>query len=352
MNLPEAIAPLKLAAPALATKETIPAFTHFRFDGETVTASAGDVAIITACELPIDGCLPGRLLLDFLSASRLSAKAEISIEQDDTRAVFKVGRARLTLDILPDEEFPFEPPDEPEDVWIEVDEGLLAAISAARPAMGVDEAQAWGAGLAIFCDGTVGTVSADNNFVMVEADFLSDVELDGVLPPRFVDLFLTVAKSCIPEWLYVGQDWIIATYSDGTWVVGRAPADQTAAEISGFMDSVPWNEDDWSDSPARLLEVVKHSIQILRGLPEPVAIFVAKGGRLRVKTKAIGAQLNEVLPLAGHEDARVITNPNLITPLLERASWFRIIPDQCIAIMGELDEGLYVRYMVAILGED
>ena len=62
------LAALNLARAALASQPYIPAFTHFRFDEDGVTAYNDIVGILVNFDTGLDCCLPGDLLLKSLSS--------------------------------------------------------------------------------------------------------------------------------------------------------------------------------------------------------------------------------------------------------------------------------------------
>jgi hypothetical protein len=117
---------LKTVSPALAGRGVaLPILDHFVFDGETVLAYDGVVALKADCRLPIVGAVAGGPLLGVVGCS--AAKGVVVVPVDAGEVVVKLGRAKLRLAVLPLEEHPFRTPGSPGDV-ITLDERFVSGL--------------------------------------------------------------------------------------------------------------------------------------------------------------------------------------------------------------------------------
>ncbi len=122
---------LNLVGPALESYGLIPILTNFCFDGETVTAYDSIVGIQAVCDAPINGALPGKVLLDWLNTSLVK---ELDISTKDNKTTFKTKARKLTLPTLPEEDFLFEIPELDDPIGFNIlDDKFIGAIKLCLP---------------------------------------------------------------------------------------------------------------------------------------------------------------------------------------------------------------------------
>jgi len=108
MKIDNLLFSLNLVKPALDTNDYIPIFSHFCFDGKTVTTYNDKTAISVPCRAPIVGAIHFDKLLRWLDVPKTS---KLKINQDKDRVDISCGRSSISLAYLDDSEFLFEIPD-------------------------------------------------------------------------------------------------------------------------------------------------------------------------------------------------------------------------------------------------
>jgi hypothetical protein len=113
---------LEVVAPARADNDITPVLTHVCFTGQHVIACKdcdGILAISTPLKSEFKGCVPGGILTDTLKIAHNRAVVELRANGDN-RVLIKLGNARVTLGMLPVEEFTdlFTMPDPPGENFI------------------------------------------------------------------------------------------------------------------------------------------------------------------------------------------------------------------------------------------
>jgi len=175
--------------PAIARKDFIPVFTCAYFDGKTVTAHNDVIAIQVPCDWEFKGGLRHKEFTKFLVASR-SEEPVWAEMQEGSQCIISMGDTKLTLGVIPLEEFLFNWPTDTGDEIKPGDE-FIDRLRQCAVTLGVDPSHPWRMGVTIaFDDDGVRFYSTDDH-IMTAATLKRDVPggLVGqafVLPPMFV----------------------------------------------------------------------------------------------------------------------------------------------------------------------
>jgi len=101
---------LSIVEPAISSRELIPILNHIWFTGTRVMAFNDQIAISTDLKTEFRGAVPGPLLLGLLRKSR---GENVIFEPDDNSVLIKVGGSKITMALLPPEQFVHEMPKSP-----------------------------------------------------------------------------------------------------------------------------------------------------------------------------------------------------------------------------------------------
>lgn len=95
-----------LVRPALAAQPYIPILNNIYFDGASAMAYNDIAAITVRCNVDLDCCLPGELLIKALNSL---AASEVIATTDKSTVLLSAGRSKIKLPSLPSADFPFDP---------------------------------------------------------------------------------------------------------------------------------------------------------------------------------------------------------------------------------------------------
>jgi DNA polymerase III sliding clamp (beta) subunit (PCNA family) len=106
--------------PALATKDTEPALTHYLFLGKKLVAHNGSIAISTPLTTRFKGAIPAADLRTAVTTVEFAER--IKLEPNGSNVRFTAGKCTLDLPALPTARYPFNMPDEPQNATSMADE--------------------------------------------------------------------------------------------------------------------------------------------------------------------------------------------------------------------------------------
>lgn len=337
MKRADLLAALHRAAPALSNKEMVPAFGNFFFDGKTVQAYDDILAIQTPLESDLEGGLPGRLLMEFLGASRV-AEVEFEIKgQDCTVKSAKGGRSRLRLSMMALDDFAFL------DQWpkakpnLEGSEALLTALRQCSVSMGLDPADPSRLGVTLAAGASDVRLYSCNNVVVTcsVAKMKPPKDLEAaILPVRFCEFLLE--RSDAPDGITVAKDFVEARYSDGTrvWCKGIMGAD------GAFFEKLLAHIKDWGKGflpiPKTLGGCLDRALIVVD--PEkPFSKVRVAEGRVRFMTQGRqgSAVVHDSAGIEGeHPDVEVHVRPLMLQKALPYSDEFRIT-ESAVAFKGK-----------------
>lgn len=325
---------LSKVQPAISSKDAIPVLACLCFSAESVHAFDGVVCLRFPAKLGITGGVRGELLIGFLNAAK---STEIDVTQDGEKILIKSGRSKLDTTLIPEAEFLFEAPDLTGATSIPVDTEFLAGLNKAALSMGRDASHTWRYGITVVP--TVGKsfvgykLLATDDKTIARASIPKEVE-EGeaiLLPPRFVDLLLTIAKDDAPKKMLIAEKWGEVRFMSGLklftkTVTGADPTkyDSVFEQIGDKVKSVAVAIPDGMDTAlGRSMLVVKHS-------REPHVRLIADGERLKFETKSDAGDIRDNLA-CDHAAIDVYAAPDLILKGLPYANKMAIV-DECVCM--------------------
>ena len=344
MKRTDFIQTLKRASPALSSKDLVPSFSCFFFKDGKVMAYDDVVAIQTTVDdVSVEGGLQGKLLMDFLGASRA---AEISIEVNDDVAELKASRGRLKLPVLPMDDFMFEWPEEKGHA-IEVGDSFMNAIKACYASIGLDPSVPWRMGITLqFESGALAMYSSDN-YSITECSVKLKVpkklrEVITILPPKFCELLISMGT---PKELCLTEDWVTARYEDDTVLFSKTLHDVKPEGFTTVTASIEWDEG-FVPVPKGFEGCLTRALVVLGGAEEQHSDFIVKDNKLRMFTKGNVGEARDYTKFKGHSNCTARARPALIRRALSHAESMSIREGQCIAFTGE-----GFRHLVAVTQE-
>lgn len=345
MKRTDLLAALKKAAPALSGKELVPSYSHFLFDGETVRAFDGVVAIETPCDLDLTGGLPGSLLINWLAGSR--ARDVALLVDDDGVALMRAARGRLKLPVLGEGDFVFEWPEADDKRAVKMTDNLHDALKAAAVSIGVDPTAQWRMG--ITCDlskrGVV--LLSSDDFTLTRCEVKAKLpkvlhDLTAILPPRWCELVLSLGR---PKLVLFADDWVEAQYDDGTRVFSRTLEGAEPDLFDDVLGGVQWDEQ-FHDIPQGLDGCISRALVVLGGADEQLSdIYAKKDGKLRFHTKGNVGEARDWVKMPDQEPVRVRARPLLLRRAIPHADSM-LVMDGAVVFKGSR-----YQHMVGVVSE-
>lgn len=329
---------LQLAAPALAKKDYIQVFTHFNFDGETVTAYNDLFAIRVPCDAPIKGALKGSTLLGLLSKS--SAK-ELEIEQQEDDVKVHGGVTNLTLPVLSSDKFLFEFPNHDDaDYSFEVTPELTTGIddclisTVADPQM----PSLMGVHLDFEQDDTVTVYATDNDtitrYTVKDIDGLPD-DARGqrvIIPTHFAKLLSKYVTGGDGSKLHVTKDYVTIITSNNVEMFCKLVNADHALDFALLIDQSLDKQAVWSKMPRSFANAVDRSTVLYDSGQNPVCKAEVKGDKLYLITESNYGQVSDNMTIRGkHPAIKVSTNPLMLERVVEKVDKLSI-QNVCIAL--------------------
>jgi DNA polymerase III sliding clamp (beta) subunit (PCNA family) len=275
----------------------------------------------------------GKLLLDFLSASRArDVSFEFGCHEQEEWFILKAGRSRLRLPFLPPDDFAFTFPKTEGIPSIECKGEFIDALRKCSLSMGDDPGYAWRMGITLeFVGRYIQFYSSDNvSATTTRCTFKTkDALEDVVLPPRFVASILS--RSIVPT-LYFGEGWVQAKYEDGLDIFSK-----TAAEVNldAYTSMLAITEVNASyPIPEGMDSSIDRALVIL-GDVDRVTDFSVEKGKLRLYSESALGEVKDTLKLPGHESVSVRVDPKAVKRALVYGEEFCIVPNRYIRFEGE-----------------
>ena len=333
---------LKRVEPALATKDILPVLQSFYFDGDgTVTAYDDLIAVSTPCEFEFgQGCVNGRMLLDWIAASRAKDVSVLEGSDEDEHVRFKAGRSVLKTSVLPADEYPFEWPDQSSKgvVTLPITDEFVTALSKAAISLGTDPGHAWRMGATVVVNSKGTTIYTSDNFSISRARTKgkSKKKIAVNLAPRFVEMLLAFAKKEKPDTLYLSDDgWSEVTFESGTRLWSKTGLEVDDGQFRGaFAQTIDVDDEEIVTVPTpkgfdgcldRALVALSQSSE------KTTKASVLKTGKLRLETEAPGANVRDILAKFNeHPEVSVVFDPALVKRALPVTKRFGIVADVCV----------------------
>jgi DNA polymerase III sliding clamp (beta) subunit (PCNA family) len=342
MNRTELLNTLKQVEPALATKDFIPVYACLCFTGKTVFAYDDVVAL----EAPLDGKtvggVRGRLLLDWLGASR-ARELEVTQEKEG-ELLIKAGRAKLTAPLCGVDDFVFEwPKEDKADVsTLELKPEVRSALQKASVSMGSDPSHAWRCGVTmeVLADALVFYSSDNKTASKVSCKFSSPKKAVGkkvLLPPRFCELLINIGAGDKPEKLMFTSEWVETIFKSGVRLFSRC---MDAVKLKTY-EKIFTQTIDAENAPKMVAipkgfeQALERALVVARFAEDPHTELTVKDGKMVMKTKSPAGDVRDSCDVGNHPDATERLAAEFIQRALPYADKFCIVPGKsCFALRG------------------
>jgi hypothetical protein len=327
---------LKKIEPALARKPLFPVLTHLLFKGGRVVAYDDSLMMRRELDFDFEGCVPGRLLIDFLSAS-VAEDLEL-VKGEETTLGLKLGRSKAELATMPADAFPSKvEPDDKDAVELLLTESFVPALAKAAVSMGEDSLQPWcfGITLDLANQRLLSTNRSSAAFVTLAEPKKPLTEL---MPPRFVEVFLKLANKTNPKRLMLWKgDWVGADFEDGTRLQCKTVPEAKAATFDDILKRTSGDaKGELLAIPTGLSESLIRSQVFMTSpvLTERLADLRITKDRLNVEVRSERGSFRDSLKLSGHPELHV----RVVSEILGRVLPFSqkmSISEKCVMLEGE-----------------
>lgn len=327
------LAALLACRPALASQQFVPAYTHFLFTRDRVTAYNDKLGIQVVLEgHDIDGCLPGDMLIKSLQT--MTGDKVLVQDVEGERAVqLACGRAKVTLPLLMAEDFPIKWPNTEKQPFFAVTADVLAGLDACLPSVGINANQPAQQGVTI-TQGSGGPVlwSTDGNTItqfMCNPD--KNFELPGevplIMPTQFCEQVLAMSKTygkadqdviALPG-MVVCECFEGAEASFVARVMCRTLVDLVPLDFEGVMRRHATQEE-WNELPPGWEEALQRALVVTASEVDKVARFSKHRGALKVETKSAITEGEDMLDYGGNVPDKTALDPVLVLRGSKRAT--------------------------------
>jgi len=325
---------LKVLQPGLSTAENVPALSCYCFTGETAHAYDDFIGITMPCATPFTGGLKGKLFQQFVNAAK---KDEIITEEKDGSILFKSGRSKLELPLVPEDEFLFTVPSTKKVKSFEVSAKFIDGIQSCNLSLGADTNNAWRMGVTIAgCKAGVWLFSSDNlttTRVTVKdatlAEKFKGKELQ--LSPRFCTMLVKLAKANEIKSIKFTEEWAIATFKGGLKMFGRTGNEVTASRFKQVFSMVATKEARGAliPVPEGAEGAVANALAVLSSTAEKITGVVIKKKRLSFDTNSANVSLFDTLVIKDHADIEVACPADFLQRAMKNYKSF-MVQDNCV----------------------
>lgn len=324
INRTELLEALNHCKRALTSRGNVPVLGSYCFDGSTVYAYDGVIALTAPCSLSeFKGALPGNTLRQWLE---VVSEEQIAAIVEESSTTWKAGRRRMKLEALSHADFVMR--ELPEAVvGFKLDEHFLDYLRVAATSMGTDEGHAWRLGVTIAFDGSdsLRMYASDNTTVAcVSAEYEIPPEMEGtaiILPPQAVSAIL--ATKGIPEYLGVSSAWTHFVYPDRRTVLARASADADAKRFVEISGTAEW-AGDFTQVSEGLERSLREICKVARTTDLVRAELTVSGGELQINCTDGIVTIEDTTAFKGHADCSIVTNPALLDRALEEVDEIKL----------------------------
>jgi DNA polymerase III sliding clamp (beta) subunit (PCNA family) len=351
MKRTDLIERLKKLAPALSTKEFVPILSCFCF-GKTSVHAYDDVIALELpyggeFQLPIRGGLRGKLLLDFLSASKATEVEFLNPSGEKVDHTYtgelhcKAGRSKLKIPLQTETEFVFSLPPADAAHTINIGRDFIDRLKMAMPSMGENPSTPWQYGVTIFFGRkSIALYATDNKVASSVRVWIAPAEaLQGqvtIMPPRFCDLLVEISGKDEPVKLVLTDQWVTAYFKSGLTLFSKAVAGANVIEYQTIFKAANEQSQDAVEVPLGFERCVDRALVVLPYAGEtPFTDFSVGAGRLSMKTLSRAGEANDEIGLEGHPDVEVKANPDNLKKHLANVTHLRLVKDSFVVLLGE-----------------
>ena len=331
---------LELVKPALATGGPIPIFGCYCFDGKQVYGYNDQFAIIAPCKTKHSFALDGDTLLGMVKNSRAE---EVEFEQDDDRVLIKMGKSRIRLSFMTEDEFVFEIPEHEAELGYPLTEQLIEGLGICLETTSKDTALPSLMGVTIDIPG-----NGEGPEVLYSCDGdaiskfeLSSAEAEGsgvfLLPNDFVEAILRVAAKTehTDGVLMINQDWAVADFKNGYIVYGRIPTIDKPFDHESSIKNTLTEEPSFIPHPQGLEDALSRACVISDRETVPTEIVIEEGKfKLITESGSIGVVKDYLKVKGKHEDRDVKVSATLLQRSVKITDEIAVL-DNCVVMRKE-----------------
>jgi DNA polymerase III sliding clamp (beta) subunit (PCNA family) len=323
MRIPrlELLEKLNRVAPALSDKELIPVLTHLWFQGSTVMAFNDQIAIQTRLQTDFTGAVPGKILLELLTASR-APNVSFTVKDDGDTLLVQAKQTKISLKLLPADKFIFEMPKPTNGGKGELpgDKDFLPAIECCMQSISNDTSIPDQLGLTIIPNGTDLQLYTVNNMTLNHAKVKGTLPGRVILSKPFCQQLLELTKNATSFRLLIQPDHAMATFDNGqTRLFGRLIDSSHPVDFDALMKAhLPDRKLELFAIPTSLKLVLQRALVITETkMEETKSLIQVKDGVMSITSKSAKGELVDTVQdqnakLGNHPDISVRLNPRLL----------------------------------------
>lgn len=322
---------------ALGRLATAPALMNLCFTDGHVVAFDDVLAVRSPCALGLDGCVPGRQLIDFLNSC---AASEVDVrDQSGSEVVLKVGRSRLTLPLTPRSEYPLEEPVAGRGLPTSPD--FVDALLKAQVSIGQDSLQAWCYGVTLQLGTKASRLLSTNNFAITSVDVkMVGAKQNVVLPPRLVDSVLKLARreSVTSLLLWEDNTWVGAEFSGGTTMFCRTVPGADPTKFKELLDGIRADSSNSYPVPKALGGSLTRSLVFMTSpmMSERTARVRVAGEKLYIEVESDRGSMRDVHGFPGClDDVDMRTPSELLLKALPYSRDIAFVVGRAVRMLGE-----------------
>lgn len=340
---------LKRAEHALGSKDLVPVFQCFLFDGKHALAYNDVVAISVPCPFEIKGGLNGRLLLDWLAACRSN---DVAVVPKKDEIQLKGGRSKLNLPLVDSEDFIFEFPKE-RGHKLTMSEDVVSMIEAVAISMGTDANNPWRLGITVDFKNGKATFYSSDNISASRGNLAVKIgkPLNGkavILPPRFVELLLSFQKKDAAKTLIFGNGWIEASFESGLRLWSKMISEIEPDTFRELFAAQLGKKSPAAITIPRGLDSCLDRVRVMltHAKLDNVAATVKKGTLKLFADSQLG-QVEDMIRIKDHPDVEEKISPTHIARALPHCGKILILADKCVYLSGGAEDEF--EYIVALV---
>jgi len=318
MKRSELLAALNIVKPGLTNYDFIPILSNFCFDRETIMAYDDLTAICTKFAAGISGGISGQTLLNILGKS--SAKEFEVTGYDNGKISCKLGRTKLTLPVLPTEDFLFEKPDEKRAVSFTLNKDFYTGIKMCMPSINTDPNHREQMGISVDINKKRTYICSTDNITVsrykLKKGIDSKKDLQFILPKPFCEQLIRFSTmNDVPLKLSVHKTFAIVDFEDGGFLFTKLYTSSVTLDYADIFEAHRKAIKACTDNtPKTLKACTERSLVLLSKELDKTSTCVVASDSVMMKTDtALGKAVDKFkLNNSVKDDITYSINPELI----------------------------------------
>lgn len=337
---------LNLAKPALASQPYIPAFTHFLFNEDGVTAYNDIAAIRITLDHDLDSCLPGDMLLKTVSS--MAGQSVLLQPLDDAPAVLvSSGRSRIKVPKLPVEDFPIKWPSTKSAESITLDQSILNGIRSCLVGVGTNPTHPAQMGVTLDVLGDKAVLYSTDNSTLSRFKTKTPIRLPGdspvIMPTFFCEQVISLAKAFLDceVTLFVLPGVLMARIGKAATIMTKTLVDLQPIDFAALIKKVTGSATDLSPIPAGWDDAMQRALLVLDGLPDKAAELSPRKGAIRLVARSERGEAEDTLDFDGEgPEEAIYIDPSLVLRGSKSASQLAFCSSAVMLVSGD---GVYMH---------